>query len=272
MPEVHHKTEFGGRYMHYRDEGRKNTKTIVLLHGLLQNLTVWDELTLKLFREYRVISIDLPGHGYSDLYNSDAHTMEFMARCVNEVLINCGVNDCVIIGHSLGGYVALSYAELFEKNIKGIGLVHALAIADSPEKKESRQKVCEMVKTNRPTYIIQFIPSLFAPCNRMSMAKRIEEMKDQALKMDATSIIAAQMGMIRRKTSIPFLDRTNRPVMFIYGKQDDRIPIEMAAIQATVPQHAEMLMLDNVGHMAHIECPDLVAKWIRNFVDICYAQ
>lgn len=270
MPELHKRTVFLSRHLHYRDEGNCNNKTIVLLHGLLQNLTVWDNILLKLYHEYRVISIDLPGHGYSDLYNSDAQTMEFMATCVNEVLIACGVTDCVIIGHSMGGYVALSYAQEHERNIRGIGLLHSHALADTPEKIHARKQVCESVRNNRPGYIIEFIPSLFDSNNRMTLAKKIDEMKDQALSISENSIIASQMGMIRRKSYIPFLSKTKRPVMFIYGKQDNRIPLELAAMQATVPQHAEMLMLDNVAHMAHIECPDMTVQWIRNFVDICY--
>ena len=270
MPELHKRTVFQGRYLHYRDEGKQNNKTIVLLHGLLQNLTVWDEILLKLYHDYRVISIDLPGHGFSDLYNSEAQTMEFMATCVNEVLITCGVTDCVIIGHSMGGYVALSYAQEHERNIRGIGLLHSHASPDDEDKIKARKQVCASVKSNRPGYIIDFIPSLFHPQNRMTLARKIDEMKDQALQISENSIIASQQGMIRRSSSIPFLSRTNRPVMFIYGKQDNRISLEMAAMQATVPQHAEMLMLDNVAHMAHIECPDMTVQWIRNFVDICY--
>lgn len=270
MPEIHKTINFEGKTIHYRDEGSQNKKTIVLLHGLLQDLTVWGSMTLKLMQDFRVISIDLPGHGYSDCYNNDVHSMEFMARCVNEVLISCGVSDCVIVGHSLGGYVALAYAENYPYNIKGIGLLHAHALADDAEQVAARQKVCEEVLQSRPSYILQFVPSLFSYNSRLILSQSIEELKKRCLEVTERSIIAAQNGMARRKSTMTFLSQTNLPVMFIYGKEDTRIPLELAAVQATIPRHSEALFLDGVGHMAHLESPKTVQKWLHDFVETCY--
>ena len=270
MPEKHKTLPFNGRTLHYRVEGRDNTQTVVLLHGFLQNLSVWSALSLRLMHFFRVVCIDLPGHGYSDSYNNDCHSMDFISRCINEVLITEGITDCVIIGHSWGGYAALAYAENFEYNVKGIGLLHSVAMPDSEEKKQQRLKVCQEVRKHRPNFVLEFIPSLFAQCNQAVLSHEIEEIKEQALDITTEAIIAAQMGMMRRSSSIYFLSRTTVPVMFIYGKQDNRIPLEVATAMATVPAYSQLLLLDNVAHMSHLENPSAVTRWIANFVMTCY--
>ena len=256
--------------MHYRIEGRENTKTVVLLHGFLQNLSVWSALSLRLMHYYRVVSIDLPGHGYSEIFNKDRHSMEFIADCVNEVLIAEGITDCVIIGHSWGGYVALAYAEKYEHNVKGLGLLHSVAMDDSDAKKEQRESICREVQIHRPNFILEFIPSLFTRTNQAVLSHAIAEMKEQALEISTDAIIAAQQGMKCRKSSIYFLSRTTIPVMFVFGKQDARIPIEIATAIATIPAYSEMLMLEDVAHMSHLESPTIVTRWIANFIETSY--
>ncbi|MBR1517589.1 MAG: alpha/beta hydrolase [Bacteroidales bacterium] len=272
MPEIHKIVNYAGKQIHYRDEGRSNVKTIVLLHGLAQNLTVWSDITLKLMGNYRVVLVDLPGHGYTDLYNKDVLTMEFMAECVHEVLIAAGVSDCVIVGHSLGGYVALAYAEKYEHTVKGLGLINSHALADDQQHLQDRRSVCEAIRTNRPNFIINFVPSLFSNDCSMELNKKISQIKESCLTVSADALIASEMGMARRISRLPFLSKTSMPIMFVYGKDDTRIPLELASIMATVPQHSEMLLLDHVGHMAHIEEPHTVVRWIRNFIETCYAD
>ncbi len=271
MGEIHNTTMVNGHRIHYRDEGRNNLKTIVLLHGFMQNRSVWDELTLQLMHDYRVISIDLPGHGYSETF-SDIHTMEFMATCVHETLSTIGVGASVIIGHSMGGYVTLAYARQFGLSTKGIGLIHAHAMADDAEHIRMRDQVCERVNINAASYIVDFVPSLFAKSNEQRLIFEINNLKDECLNTSKESIIAAQQGMKRRHNAINMLTTYPNPVLFIYGKQDRRIPLEVALSDASLPQYSQMVLLENAGHMAHIECPKIVKRSIANFVDSCYAQ
>lgn len=267
--EMHRILTHEGRQLHYRDEGRENHKTLVLLHGFMQNLDVWSPLVLKLMHEMRVITVDLPGHGYSQCY-SDIHTMDFMARCVKTVLEYAGVEQCVIMGHSMGGYVALSFAEQYPYSLRGLGLLHSHALADDEEKKRQRLETCDEIRHNRSGYVMNFIPSLFDPSKRAELAQEIKDLKDQCLETSEQSLIAAQQGMMRRPHHIRTLQRLQVPCMFIYGKNDTRLPIEVAVSQAMVPHHSEIMILDNVCHMAHLEAHDYVAKYIHDFVDTCY--
>ncbi len=258
-----------GRAVHYRDEGRSNGKAVVLLHGFLQSLDVWSSYVLTYLHDMRVITIDLPGHGQTESF-SEVHSMDFMARIVKRVLEEVGVDQCVMVGHSMGGYVALAFAEKYPYTLRGLGLINSHALSDSEQHHASRQAVCEQVKENRASYIVNFVPSLFDESNRTALSQDIKDLQEQCLETRTEAIIAAQKGMMARPSRIPVLQQLEIPVLFIYGKNDNRIPLEIAISQAMLPHHSEILLLDHVGHMAFMEDRDYVKPRIKNFVDTCY--
>ena len=258
-----------GHMVHYRDEGRNNKKTVVLLHGFLQNLDVWSSYVLSYMHDFRVLTIDLPGHGHTDTFG-EVHSMDMMARVVKTVLDEAGVNQCVMVGHSMGGYVALAFAEKYPYSLRGLGLVNSHALCDSDSHRESRQAVCEQVMENRASYIVNFVPTLFDDSNRAALSQDIKDLRDQCLETRAEAIIAAQTGMMNRPSRIGVLQQLEVPVLFVYGKNDKRIPIEIAISQAMIPSHSEILLLDHVGHMSFMEEREYVKPRIKNFVDTCF--
>ena len=267
--EQHTTIAFQGRILRYRDEDREYPQTLVLLHGFMQNLDVWTPYTLALMRQMRIITIDLPGHGYSAIYG-DTHTMEFMAEAVKAVLNDAGVKQCVMVGHSMGGYVTLAFADKYPEMLRGFGLLHSHALADSEVIRERRIDDCQQAVENRAEYVLRFIPNLFDECNRERLVQEIKDLTDLSINTQTESIVAAQRGMSLRPSRIHVLQNANVPVLFVYGKNDSRLPLEIAVSQAMLPQHAEILLLDHVGHMSHIECSEYVKSRIKNFVDVCY--
>lgn len=267
--EQHRTIEIDGHTVHYRDEGRNNTKTVVLLHGFMQSLDVWSSYVLTYMSRFRVVTIDLPGHGHTDTFG-EIHTMNFMAKVVRDVLNNIGVERCVMIGHSMGGYVALAFADLFPHALRGLGLVNSHAMADSEEKRTSREEVCRQVLENKALFVVDFIPRLFSKNHSDELSQEIKYLNDQCLETSTDSIIAAQLGMARRPSRIGVLEELEVPVLLVYGKDDERIPPELAVAQALIPHRAEMLMLDKTGHMSFLEEREYVKTRIANFVDTCY--
>ena len=267
--EQHRTINIDGHTVHYRDEGRNNSKTVVLLHGFLQSLDVWSSYVLTYMSRYRVVTIDLPGHGQTDTFG-EIHTMNFMAKVVRDVLSHIGVERCVMIGHSMGGYVALAFADLFPYMLRGLGLVNSHALADSEEKRSEREEVCRMVFDNKARFIVDFVPHLFSESRREEMSQDIKYLNDQCLETSAESIVAAQLGMARRPSRTNVLEELEVPVLMIHGKDDDRLLPEVAAAQALLPRRAEMIMLDRVGHMSFLEERDYVKARIANFIDNCY--
>lgn len=267
--EQHRTLTLDGRTVHYRDEGRQNAQTLVLLHGYLQNLDVWSSYVLSYMNRLRVITIDLPGHGLTDNF-CDIHTTDFMATMVKSVLNEVGVEQCVMVGHSMGGYVALAFAERYPYSLRGLGLINSHAMADSSDIRARREEVCNAVQENRASYIVGFIPSLFDDSRRATLSREIKELNDQCLETTTASIIAAQRGMAQRPSRVGLLQQIDVPVYFIYGKNDNRIPIELAITQTLLPHRAESLILDNVGHMAFVEEREYIKPRLLNFVECCY--
>ncbi len=267
--EQHRTLTVDGRTVHYRDEGRQHTQTLVLLHGFMQNLDVWSSYVLSYMNQLRVITIDLPGHGLTSTF-CDVHTTDFMAGIVKEVLNACGVEQCVMVGHSMGGYVALAFADRYPYCLRGLGLINSHAMADTEERRVARQDVCQQVKANRAGYILGFVPSLFDDSCRAALSKDIKDLQDQCLEVSEASIVAAQRGMAQRPSRIATLAGIDVPVYFIYGKNDPRIPIELAVTQTLLPRHSESLLLADVAHMAFIEEREYLKPRLANFVDTCY--
>ena len=267
--EQHRTIEIDGRTVHYRDEGRNNNKTLVLLHGFLQSLDVWSSYVLSYMNSMRIITIDLPGHGLTANF-CDVHTMDFMAKIVKEVLQHAGVDQCVMVGHSMGGYVSLAFAEKYPYSLRGLGLINAHAMADDAAHRVYREQVCAQVMDNRASFIVDFVPNLFHPDRRGALYQDIKDLKDQGLETSTEAIIAAQRGMKERPSRMEILEKLEVPVLLVYGKEDNRIPLEIAVTQAMFPRHTEMLLLDKVGHMAFMEEREYVKPRIKNFVDTCY--
>lgn len=267
--EQHRTITVEGRTIHYRDEGRDNTRTLVLLHGFLQNLDVWSSYVLSYLNRFRVITVDLPGHGLSDTF-CDVHTMDFMARMVKEVLAAAGVDQCVMVGHSMGGYVALSFAHQYPYSLRGLGLISSHAMSDSEAHRQSREEACRQAETNRANYILGFIPPLFDEGRRPALSKEIKDLQDQCLDITTASIVAAQHGMARRPSQIGTLQSLDVPVLFVYGKNDPRIPLEVAVSQTMLPRRSETLLLEGVAHMPFIEEREYLKPRLADFVDNCY--
>ena len=123
---------------------------MVLLHGFLFSSGIWHDLAASLARSYRVICIDLPGHGESGCFGY-VHSMELMAQAVKAVLDQLRLKRYVMAGHSMGGYVALAFAELYPDNLRGLALFHCTAYPDTAEKRHERERAANLIAGNRRT-------------------------------------------------------------------------------------------------------------------------
>lgn len=250
----------------YTDEGQGNA--LVLLHGFTESRAIWDDFVGRLKNSFRVIAVDLPGHGESDSLG-DIHTMEEMAAVLKAVLDHLSVGRCVVIGHSMGGYTALAFASVWPEMVAGLGLFHSTAAADSEEARQARDKAIAVIRQDRKGFLFQFIPSLFASDNRERLKPLIDSLVEAASGMTAQSIIAAQEGMKLRHDGRQVIGEANFPVLFIAGKQDVRIPIEGILPQIALPRRSYSLILDDVGHMGWAEAPEATMAMIRMFVQAC---
>jgi pimeloyl-ACP methyl ester carboxylesterase len=243
-------------------------QVIVLLHGFLESSAIWMEYCKHLSKTYEVICMDLPGHGQTPVM-SDIHSMELMADYVQSVLHSLNINSCVMIGHSMGGYVTLAFADKYPEMINGIGLFHSHAGADSEEAKINRDRTTELIKNDRTGFIQLFIPDLFASENQQKFQFEIDILKKQAADTTKEGIIAALQGMKERPDRTNVLENASFPILYILGQQDKRIPVDIAISQAMKAKRSEVQLLQNVGHMGYIEDKDYCLKVISGFAEKC---
>lgn len=253
---------FREKAIHYKVDG--DGEALVLLHGFIKSMAIWDDFAKVFSKEFKVIRIDLPGHGKTPLIEK-THTMDLMAQSVKAVLDNLEINSCVMVGHSMGGYVTLEFAKKYPEMLKGMCLFHSHAAADTEEVKENRRRTIEMIKLNRKGFIKQFIPDLFAETNVERFAKEIDRLWHIADKMSGQSIIAALQGMKERSGKLDLLLNSTIPVLFIAGKEDMRIPVQNVLAQAILPRHSEVLVLADVGHMGFLEAKQQTIDMISCF-------
>ncbi|MEE1098132.1 MAG: alpha/beta hydrolase [Bacteroidales bacterium] len=266
---IHKILYYNGNAINYQCEGQ-GEETIVMLHGFMFDLRVWAPLVYDYMRKIRVVAIDLPGFGESDCCD-DTHSMELMADVTKAVLDEIGIKKCVLTGHSMGGYAALAFAEKYPQMLKGLCLLNSHALADGEEKIQSRKRMCDIVAANRAGFIVNFIPNLFAKCNREILDDRIKDLQEYALYNKTKGIIAAINGMIERKAMVDMLSNLGIPVLFVAGREDERIDVDIVLAHAAITPFSELLLLPNVGHMAHIEAKDLLKMRLLAFVHSCFA-
>lgn len=244
-------------------------RAVVLLHGFLGSHTIWEQTIINLSKSYRVIAIDLPGHGGTDNFGY-VHTMELMAKCVKAVLDQCKVKRYVLIGHSMGGYTALAFADLFPDNISGICLYHSSSYADSEDKKRDRIRSIKVVKANHKIYTDEVIKNLFATKNLKYLKKELAFATKIASKTGKQSIIASLEGMKDRIDRRIILGLVKYPIMMVIGEHDNVLPAVQLFEQAEKIQNKQILHLEQDGHMGFLESPKESNKALRKFLRKCF--
>ncbi|MFV0305296.1 MAG: alpha/beta fold hydrolase [Moheibacter sp.] len=237
--------------LHYKIEGKGNS--IVFLHGYLENLKMWSEISKEFVQHYQVVQIDLPGHGKSPCYK-EIHTMEFMAEKVVEVLTELHIKEALFVGHSMGGYVTLAMAELFPQKVKAFLLLNSTTLPDSEEKKKQRLKAVEVAQKNLDTLIKMSVPSLFAEQNLKNLKGEIAFTKELARETPVRGVTAALKGMRLRPNRMNVLHDFQGKRGLVMGKFDKAVSAEM--LKRNIPNHQDLSVWElETGHMSLLESP-----------------
>lgn len=242
----------------YTDEGKGTA--MVLLHGFLENSTMWDEIKKALVKKYRIITIDLLGHGQTGCLGY-LHTMEMMAEAVEVVLHHLKIRKSIFVGHSMGGYVSLAFAEKKPDAIKTLVLLNSTSRADSEEKKKNRDRAIALVKKEHKSFIRMSISNLFRPKNRKVFSEKIRLVKKEALKTPVQGIIAALEGMKTRNDREVLLHFSPYKKVLIIGEKDPVLDYDSLIDQ--VQNSGTQLVEFNDGHMSHIENKDALISVLK---------
>lgn len=251
--------------MHVADTER-GEQCVVLLHGYLESMLVWDEFVDLLKRDLRVVTLDLPGHGVS-MINGEVHTMEYLADCVALTMEALGIDKYSVVGHSMGGYVALAMLDKYAKHLENITLLSSTTSADSQEKCDRRRREIELIKAGKKNTLARLVPHVgFAAQNVNRLKDYIEDIRELILISEDEGVIAILGGMIERKSRGEQLRDSGIPHLFIFGRHDYYIPQEVADEMIEQDPKAKVVWLEESGHMGFYEEPEKCAEAILNMI------
>ncbi|HET9052831.1 MAG TPA: alpha/beta hydrolase [Cyclobacteriaceae bacterium] len=244
----------------YTDQGQGFP--VVLIHGFCETHEVWKRFAPQLSKDFRVISVDLPGFGSSKSLPEE-FTIADAASKINALLIQLDIKKSILIGHSLGGYVTLAMVNQEAGLFSGFGLFHSTAYADSEERKTARNKVIEFVSKNGvPAFIETFIPPLFHDKANPDIPFAVK----MALQTKQETLTGYARAMRDRPDLTSVIKKSDNPILFIAGEKDTVIPPEALQKQAEMAVKPQLHVVQNAAHMAMFEKEAETLNLIRGFL------
>jgi pimeloyl-ACP methyl ester carboxylesterase len=263
----------------YRKKG--SGKPVILLHGFPFNQEIWEDFSHKLAQSFLVYTVDLPGFGESPSLNPPFSIDDVAARILGWIDI-MKINNSVVIGHSLGGYIALAMVKKAPDLFAKLCLFHSTAYADTEEKKQSRNKVLEFVdKNGAAAFTSNFITPLFSNQTHLSISKvrtismsssaeqthlSISKVRTISMSSSAEAVKGYTVAMRDRPDQTNVLKTFNKPVLFIAGSNDQGIPVDSIHKQAALSLYSETVVLSNVAHMGMFESENQCIETISSFI------
>ena len=244
----------------------KGDVTILLLHGYLETLYVWEDFIPLFPTNYRFISIDLPGHGLTGSHPQN-NSMEFCADTIKGVLDRCSVSECYIAGHSLGGYTSIEFQKRYPQIVKGLIMINSNTYSDSEDVAASRDKEIKFITSGRHLTLASLaIPNMFKKDNLRRMDEKIQEIIEIAETHDPEGIAASVRGMAARVDNTEYLSTLNLPILAIFGDSDHFFSKDMIEAQIKALPNIEAYITTNSGHNSYLEEPLQVSKRIIDFI------
>jgi pimeloyl-ACP methyl ester carboxylesterase len=251
------KIEIAGKNIFYRVFG--DGKPVMLVHGFGETGDVWKNQITGLGTNFQLIVPDLPGSGQSDMI--DDMSMEGMAESLKTILDaeNYGVSPSgkarvIMIGHSMGGYIALAFADKYSDYLAGLGLFHSTAFADSEEKKETRKKGIDFIHQHGAfEFLKSSTPNLFSPLSRAEKQELIDGFIRGLDNFSSQSLVSYYEAMMQRPDRTYILQIKELPILFLLGEYDNAVPLQDGLKQVHMPEKSYIHILHQSGHMGMLE-------------------
>ena len=264
--------QYKGSEIYYRSIGQG--KPVILLHGFGEDGTVWERQVTALQNNYRLIIPDLPGSGKSLLVaNANIETYAVIIKELVNIELSPAIQNggdlanVSLIGHSMGGYIALAFAEKYPQYLNSLGLFHSSAFADADEKKATRKKAIEFILENGAlTFLKTSIPGLFNETFAVENESVISSLISKATNFTDAALVQYYEAMIARPDRILVLKNFTKPVLFIIGEHDKAVPLQSSLEQCYLPAISHVHILENAAHMGMYEQTEKANMALINFL------
>jgi pimeloyl-ACP methyl ester carboxylesterase len=234
---------------------------VVLVHGFGEDGTIWDHLVETLEPHYKVYVPDLPGTGKSP--SGISVSIAGFADIISLIMQNEGLKKISLIGHSMGGYISMSYAMKNADLLTSLTLFHSSAYADDEEKKAARLKSIAFIKGNGSrAFLKTSVPALFK--DPTLHQEKIDKLINAPVQPQ--TLVSYYEAMIARVDTSPILSQLNCPVLFLLGEHDKAVPLEIGLRQCHLPVISHVHILKDSAHMGMIEQKDKTSVIIKDFL------
>ncbi|WP_379131371.1 alpha/beta fold hydrolase [Paenibacillus sp. sgz500958] len=248
----------------FKEEGEG--EALVLLHGFCGSSEYWEKLVPHLSGRFRVITPDLRGHGSSDA-PLRAYTIEQMADDVLALLDGLELPKVTLLGHSLGGYIALSFAQRHASRLNSFGLIHSTGYPDSEEAKEKRLASVSTIQNQGITaFVDALVPGLFAPSSREHTPQLVDRVKEIGYKTPPQGAVGSALAMRERPDRRDVISASELPVLLVAGAEDGLVPSEKTF--TSDKRNVTQAIISGAGHMSMFEAPERLAEVIKDFMKV----
>lgn len=242
-----------------------NGNPVFLVHGFGENATIFNNQIDNLKNNSTLIVPDLPGSGNSQLCDEEM-SMELLADFINAIVEQEKFDKIILLGHSMGGYLTMAFAEKYKHKLAGFGLIHSSAYEDDYAKKETRKKSIKLIENDgKEVFLKAMIPNLYSEQSKLVCQNEMQEHLTMALHISSSSLVAYYQAMINRPDRRHILKQTNLPVLFVIGKEDNAVPYKQMIEQAVMPTISKIELLEKVGHTSMNEAKIELNSIINNF-------
>lgn len=256
------KITVGKEQLFYTEQGQG--ETVLLIHGFCGSTDYWEYIIPLLSEKCHVLAVDLRGHGES-AYNEEPFEIEDLAKDIKLLLVELGIDKVYMFGHSLGGYVTLAFADIFEDSLKGFGLIHSTAFSDTDEGKEGRLNAIRKIQDlGIEEFVNGLIPNLFAEESLTSLPSEVEKAKRIGYGTNPIAAMETQAAMRKRPDRNYVVEKAKMPVLLLKGTKDKVVSLDRVAT-ASSPNITEVKL--ETGHMSMLEAPNKLTKAIHSFIE-----
>jgi len=261
---MNYSTLYQGKVITYSLSGEG--PALVFLHGYLETKAVWEAYTKHFESTHQVLTIDLPGHGGSEVLRT-VHSMKDLAMVVKFLMDKHSMGQTVVVGHSMGGYVALAFVDHYPEKVRGLVMFSSTAMNDNTDRILARNREISLIRSGKKDQVVNHnIPNLFAAQNLAEFSHQVEAIKVEAKKMTDIAMIAALEGMKTRVNNVNMMKHLPYSVLFIAGKHDNLIPLENSLRQVENAPRIILKVLENSGHMGYIEEETVSAQYVLDYL------